>query len=257
MSLDPDQDGKPHPEKITFVSQGISLPALLFARDRSVARPGVVVLPGRVGAIEDLAWLCQPLAEAGFVTLAIQYRPIQTQYYFTDVEDVLSALEFLRALNFVAPFQLGVVGHSRGGIAALNAARKADSVKAIVALSPVTDHLHLVKGLREFAPSRYELMVAARGGTPEEIPDYYLKISPRYHADQIRIPVLLIHGTSDLITPHEHSVWMLEALKKAGNERTSLELIQGAGHFFEQTYHGYAFEKVAGLAVTWMQEHLK
>lgn len=245
-----------NPKQVSFQSGGISLPALLFAQNPSQRRSAVVVCPGRVGGPADLAWLCQPLAKAGFVTLAIQYRPVVTRYYMTDVEDIAAALDFLETLPFVAPSWLSIVGHSRGGVAALNAARQTDRLRAVVAISPVTDHFHLVRGLRNFAPSRYEIMVAARGGTPEEIPDYYRAISPFHHADEIKAPVLLIHGTSDLITPHEHSLWMLDALKKAGNQKSAIQLVQGAGHFFEQTYSGYAFEKVSAYASSWLMEHL-
>jgi dipeptidyl aminopeptidase/acylaminoacyl peptidase len=196
------------------------------------------------------------LAKAGLVTLAIQYRPVVSQYYVTDVEDITAALDYLETRPFVASSRMGVVGHSRGGVAALNAARRTERLRAIVAISPVTDHVHLVRGLRNFAPSRYEVMVAARGGTPEEIPDYYLAISPLHHAGEIKAPVLLIHGTADLITPHEHSLWMLDALKKAGNERSAIQLVQGAGHFFEQTYTGYAFDKVSAYASSWLTKHL-
>jgi dipeptidyl aminopeptidase/acylaminoacyl peptidase len=254
-----EMDRKSHltPEKVDYASGEVNLPALLFVHDRSHPQPGVVVCPGRVGTADDLAWLCEPLAKAGFVTLAIQYRPIPTQYYLTDVEDIQSALQYLENRDFVAASQLGVVGHSRGGLAALNSARQQSRIRTLVAISPVTDHAHLVRGLRQFAPSRYELMVAARGGTPEEIPKYYREISPLHHADQIHVPVLLIHGTNDLITPHEHSLWMLEALQKVGNQKSSLQLIQGAGHFFEQTYSGYAFDKVAELTVSWLRENLK
>jgi dipeptidyl aminopeptidase/acylaminoacyl peptidase len=245
------------PERVAYLSGGQSLLALLYAQDQSSEHPGVVVCPGRVGSADDLAWLCEPIAEAGFVTLAIQYRPIATQYYLTDAEDIAAALDYLEGLPSVSSSRLGVVGHSRGAIAALNALRGADRIKTVVALSPVTDNVHLVRGLRGFAPSRYELMVAARGGTPEEIPDYYKEISPIHHAAEMRAPVFFIHGTNDLITPHEHSLWMLEALRKAGNDRSNVHLVQGVGHFFERTYTGYAFEEISTLVVSWLLETLQ
>jgi dipeptidyl aminopeptidase/acylaminoacyl peptidase len=40
--------------------------------------------------------------------------------------------------------------------------------------------------------------------------------SPALHADQIDIPVLLIHGDNDSVVPFEQSEFMANALKKAG-----------------------------------------
>jgi dipeptidyl aminopeptidase/acylaminoacyl peptidase len=95
-------------------------------------------------------------------------------------------------------------------------------VRSTVALSPPTDHVRYVRGLREYSPSRYAEMVKSHGGTPEEAAEYYREISPVTHAARIKTPVLLIHGTLDLIAPHDHSQWMYEALVKAGNPRAKL-----------------------------------
>lgn len=57
--------------------------------------------------------------------------------------------------------------------------------------------------------------------------------------------------------PHDHSQWMYEALVKAGNARVKLELLPGAGHFFEAGFSGYRYDRVIELTTTWLAETLK
>jgi dipeptidyl aminopeptidase/acylaminoacyl peptidase len=77
------------------------------------------------------------------------------------------------------------------------------------------------------------------------------------HAERIKTPVLLVHGTLDLVAPHDHSQWMYEALVKAGHPRAKLELLRGAGHFFEVGFSGYRHDRVVELTTNWFAETLK
>ena len=54
-------------------------------------------------------------------------------------------------------------------------------------------------------------------------------VSPALHADQIRMPVLLIHGDKDEIVPYEQSKIMKKALEKAGRP-TDLVTLEDEGH---------------------------
>jgi dipeptidyl aminopeptidase/acylaminoacyl peptidase len=130
-------------------------------------------------------------------------------------------------------------------------------VRSTVALSSPTDHVRYVRGLREYSPSRYAEMVKSHGRAPEEAAEYYREISAVTHAARIKAPVLLIHGTLDLIAPHDHSQWMSEALVKAGNPRAKLEPLRGAGHFFEQAFGGYRYDRVVELTTSWFAETFK
>jgi dipeptidyl aminopeptidase/acylaminoacyl peptidase len=99
-------------------------------------------------------------------------------------------------------------------------------------------------------------MISARGATPEEDPDYYRRTSPLQHAAGVACPVLLVHGTLDLVIPHDHSLWMAAALRDAGHGDVELELLEHVGHFFERTYSGYVFDDVAALVTAWLTRRL-
>ncbi|GGC64912.1 hypothetical protein GCM10011504_48700 [Siccirubricoccus deserti] len=247
-----------HVAPVTLTSGGEPIRAVLYQLDGGAdrPRPAVVLSPPRLRTIEQLDWLARALAARGIVVLAQAFRNGASRYQLRDVEDVCAAVSWLTGLPGVDAARIGAVGHSRGGSASLRAAAADVRIRSTVALAPPTDVARYVRGLQDYAPSRYRTMVAGYGATPDEEPDYYRAISPIAYADRIRTPVFLVHGTLDLIAPHEHSEWMRAALLRAGNARVRLELVEGMGHFFELGMAGYQFVRIAGLAAAWFEETL-
>jgi len=249
-------------EEVSFPSDGEDVRAMLFVLGddsqnvREAHRCSVVLAPGRDRDVRALGWLAEPLAEAGFFVLGITYRDRDVRCHQTDIEDVIAAVSYVAALSGVDDGRIGVIGHSRGGSAVLNAAAHDRRIGSVVALAPITDHARYVRSLRYYAPTRYEAMVKMRGGTPEDAPGYYRAISAIEQASMIKAPVLLVHGTLDFVVPMEHSQWMLEALGRAGNQKVHLEVLPDVGHFFEHTFKGYVFDKVRQLCLKWLEETL-
>ena len=243
---------------LTFTSEGAPVQAFLYQPSAGTTKlPALVLSPGRNRDVKGLEWLSRGLAERGYVVLAQRYRDGDVRYYGRDPEDIRNAVSHLVTVARVDAGRIGIIGHSRGGMACLLAAAAGDArVRSAVALSPPTDHLRYVRGLREYAPSRYGEIARAHGGTPEDAADYYREVSALTHAERIKMPVLLVHGTLDLVAPHDHSQWMYDALVKAGNTRAKLELIPGAGHFFERAFGGYVTGDVLNLAAKWFAETL-
>jgi dipeptidyl aminopeptidase/acylaminoacyl peptidase len=157
----------------------------------------------------------------------------------------------------VDPERLAIVGHSRGAMAGLRMAARDARVRSVVALQPVADLGRYVRATRDYAPMRYQRLVESLGGSPEEQPETYAELSPLTHAERIRVPVLLVAGTMDLHSPVDHSVWMRDALARAGNPTVHLEVLEGVGHFFERMYSGYAREAIAELTAGWLERTLR
>jgi dipeptidyl aminopeptidase/acylaminoacyl peptidase len=243
---------------ITFTSEGAPVQALLYQPGAGATKqPALVLSPGRIRDIKGIEWLSRALADRGYVVLAQRYRDGDVRYYGRDAEDIRNAISHLQNLPGVDPGRIGIIGHSRGGMASLLAAAHETRIRSTVALSPPTDHARYVRGLREYSPIRYAEMVKSHGGTPEEAAEYYREISPLTYADRIKTPVLLVHGTLDRVAPHDYSRWMHEALVKAGNPRAKLELLRGVGHFFEQGFGGYRHDRIVELTTSWFAETLK
>lgn len=238
--------------ELTFPSGGEEVPAMLFSSAETAREaPALVVSTGAGRNIEGLKWLAAPLARQGYVVLVQGYRDGDSRFHLRDVEDIKNAISYIVQLPYIDAQRVGLVGHSRGGSASLRAAAQDVRVRSTAALAPPTDYGHWTRGIRDYAPGEYGLALKRFGAAPEDDPRYYEVISPLHYARLIKTPVLLVHGTSDLRTPAEHSQWMHDALIEAGNRRVELHLLAGLGHAFEDGFRGYGFDTVSDILRDW------
>jgi dipeptidyl aminopeptidase/acylaminoacyl peptidase len=245
-------------QEIAFGPAQASGSGLLFSDPEwtpAERRPGIVLCPGRTGDVANTVWLAEALTAAGFTCLGLRYRASGEKYQLQDVEDIRDGLQFLRDQPGVDGDRLAIAGHSRGAAAVLNTAVRYDGFRAVAALSPATDSFNWLAGMKIYAPDRYDLMSQARGD-PALDPDFNLAISPLFHAAKIKMPVLLVHGTLDLVIPNHHSAWMHAALQRHGNTDSELELIPNVGHFYERGFAGYRLDEVSSKVVTWFRRWL-
>ncbi|MDB6167450.1 MAG: hypothetical protein JWM88_314 [Verrucomicrobia bacterium] len=198
------------------------------AVDKSVRRPGLVVVHG--GFHEKLDWrffrLIVEAVEHGYAVIFPEYRgssgygeTIYTNTYgVTDVADVLAAADYLAKKDFVDPARLGIVGHSRGGMATLLAIEKAPKrFQAAVDLAGLADFLAYMA----YKPEARRQEVAKEkhfgGRMPGENLPAYMEISPILHTDSIETPLLVLATTGDKIVPFAlHSERLIDALKARG-----------------------------------------
>jgi dipeptidyl aminopeptidase/acylaminoacyl peptidase len=244
---------------VTYKSEDGTVASKLYRlKDLRGRAPAIVVLPGRGRDFSGLEWLIKPLAQSGYAVMAIGYRGIPVRYYLKDVEDARNAITYLETVPYIDPSRIGIFGHSRGGMAALMTAASGDKrVRTVVAASAPTDHFKSVEE-KKFSAAHYPDRMRTREKPPDEDPDYYRSISAIYHASKMReVPIFLIHGAADFLCFVDHSLNMYGALKVAGNRQARIEVIPGAGHFFERGFDGYVFDEVTKLVVPWFDETLK
>ena len=117
------------------------------------------------------------------------------QYGGDDLNDVIKLTDFCDTVfDFADIDDLCVEGESRGGLMTYMTARRDKRVKKIIVCSPLTD---LFKAFDEREEKMKETFIRCIGGTPEELPEEYERRSAVYWADEIRIPVLMIHSKGD------------------------------------------------------------
>src|SRR4030095_12686118 len=112
---------------VTYKSEEGPVASKLYrSKDLRGRAPAILVLPGRGRDFSGLEWLIRPLAQSGYVVMAIGYRGIPGRYYLKDVEDARNGITHLEGLPYVDPSRIGIFGHSRGGMAALMTAASGD-----------------------------------------------------------------------------------------------------------------------------------
>ena len=112
--------------------------------------------------------------------------------------------------SFVDMDDFCAMGISRGGIATYMSARQDKRVKKIAVLSGICD---LFNAYEEREEKMQQVLRDCIGGSPEEMPEEYEKRSALYWADEINIPVLLIHSKGDRQVPFSQVEKMYEKLK--------------------------------------------
>ncbi|MBV9327932.1 MAG: alpha/beta hydrolase [Chloroflexi bacterium] len=208
---------------------------------------------------------CLPLAlrfyAAGYNVLTFDFRAHGlSDGRFTSVghhetNDVLGAIEYVKARADVDRARIGVVGFSMGAAAAIQAAARGDDVAALVADSAYATFLDAAKysfrlvtrvphfPIAPMAMRWAKWLVNVDAGKLRPI-DVIGQLSPR--------PVLIAHGALDEIVPVEHA----SRLFQAAGEPKELWIEPGAHHvgardmdtdgYFEriQQFFGEAFSAV-------------
>jgi putative redox protein len=170
----------------------------------------------------------------------------------TNIDDVLSAIEFLRE-HFDAPALL--IGHSLGASAVIAAASRIPDVRAVVTLSAPDDPGHLLQLLKHHL-AEIELQGQAAveiGGQQFTITRQFIddinKHAGRQQMAQLNKPVLILHAIDDELTSIDHAHRLFEQAK----EPKSLVSLHGANHLFS---HQDNADIIASIIANWSYPYL-
>jgi acetyl esterase/lipase len=180
----------------------------------------------------------QRLAGQGFAVAAVDYRLSGEAVYPAALEDVRTAVGWVRKQAADHGLDAGRVflwGDSAGGHLALMTALTGADVQGVVAWFPVTDLAGLASdvaaagGVPDPGPESREALFL--GAPAADVPDLAREASPVAHASAAAPPVLLMHGAADDLVPPAQSIRLAGALTAAG-ATVELELVPGATHFW-------------------------
>jgi len=192
-------------------------------------KPALVWVHGGPGGQSRLTYsgLIQYLVNHGYVVYAINNRG-STGYgrsFFkmddrkhgdADLGDCVASKKFLTALGYADRDRIGIIGGSYGGYMVLAAlAFKPDAFAVGVDIFGVANWLRTLSSIppywESFRQALYQEM-----GDPVADEEYLRRISPLFHAAQIRRPLLVLQGANDPRVLKIESDEIVEAVRANG-----------------------------------------
>jgi dipeptidyl aminopeptidase/acylaminoacyl peptidase len=175
------------------------------------------VLTGRLGIMARRGYVAAAVSQPGYGNSSgpPDYCGPYTQ------QTTLVAIDFLRRQPFVKPDKVALFGYSRGAIVAAMVATLDPRLAAVILGAGAYDFFTW----RPTLPGISRNLFAEAGMSAEA----FMARSAIYHAQQIRAPVLLLHGTADERIPVQQAEAFAEKLKAAG-VRYRLREFPGAPH---------------------------
>jgi len=247
--------------EITYASDGLSVRGLLIKPKAPGTRKWPAIIfnrggNGELGRITDNGQPCGGMAntscldvadlylfaKAGFVVIASDYRyqgatVKRDEWGGVEIDDVLNLVPTLKSLAYVDPDRLFMLGLSRGGTMTYLAIKRGISVKAAAVIGGVTD-------VKAWVDARPEMGIVNGNeytdGFAKIWPDYehraeeyYRARSAAYWADQINVPVLILHSRTDRLVPVTQAFHIAEALQEKGKVY-ALHIYDRDGHALPQ-----------------------
>lgn len=236
---------KPYPYK---ARDGLDIPAYITLPPGRLAEnlPAIVMPHGGPDARDAVGfdWWAQFLANRGYAVLQPNYRGSSGYgHKFTEAglhqwglkiqDDITDGVKKMIADGIADPKRICIVGASYGGYAALaGAAFTPDLYACAASFAGISDLPAMLHREREEngVDSSDVSFWTSRIGSVYDDSEQLRAASPARHADQVKSPILLMHGEGDTTVSIEQSELMNDALKHAGKKVTFIRF-PGEDHY--------------------------
>lgn len=210
-------------------NKDVPLPSIVFPHGGPTSRD-----------YDDFDYWTQFFASRGIVVMQPNFRGSSgyghvfqlheiANYGLTMQDDLTDVAQWLVAQGIGDPSRICIVGAGYGGYAALTGAFKTpDLYRCAISFAGISNLKRHLDRSRYFTNSK--LSRKRLGGYGPQLKEN----SAYYQVDQIKIPILLVHGQKDVVVSPIQSKIMARVLKKAGNVYEYLELENGTHYLEEQ-----------------------
>lgn len=235
-SLNPeiDQNQLVAAEVVRYKSfDGLEIPAIFYkpldATEKNKV-PALIWVHGGPGGQSRVGYfaLIQYLTNNGYAILAVNNRGSsgygQTFYKMDDqnhgdkdLMDCVYGKKYLQSLEYIDADKIGIIGGSYGGFMTMAAMTfKPDEFKVGVNLFGVTNWLRTLKSIPPFLASFKNALYAEMGDPTTADSVRLYNISPLFHANNVKNPVMVLQGANDPRVLQVESDEIVEAIKKNG-----------------------------------------
>lgn len=238
---------------------------------------GSVWMGGRKDFYASILPTWAAFARNGYTVAACMYRTRKEAKFPAQIQDVLTAVRFLRAnasAFSINPERIGVFGLSAGGhltsLAAMNTGKfdTAEYAEFSSEIQAAIEH-YGPADLNAFFRDNLD-MLQQKGGNalfhraedipeaellgfrPDEDPAAAAAASPVTYVGEKTCPMMIFHGDADPLVPVEQSRALYDALCRAGCQADYYE-IPGAGHATPEFFQDTTIQKM----IAFFDTHLK
>jgi acetyl esterase len=212
-------------------ANGVALLLDIYLPSGPELHPALLVIHGgswNSGDKAEMSVASESFAEAGFVSFAVDYRLAPASTYPAQVDDLQTAVRWIRAhasRYHVDPNRVGAFGVSAGGHLASLLATLGEGptnvgarVAAAMSWSGPEDFTTILGGLPGFGP-----LDAFVGCSFAACPEKWREASPVSHVDPTDAPLLLANSSEELV-PFSQATEMARALKRRRVPTTLIEV---------------------------------
>ena len=206
--------------------------------------PAIVTIHGGPTAMADrgLKMKTQYWTNRGYAVFDIDYsgssgygkdyrERLNANWGIADVDDIVSAGEYLIEEKLADPGKLIVMGGSAGGYTCLMALIKSNLFKCGSSNYPVTDLGQLLEITHKF---EYGYTYGLTGTNDSNAKEILKERSVTNLLDDLNSPVIFFQGQQDKVVPPSQPIEVFEKLKEKG-VKTELHLFKTEGHGFRQS----------------------
>lgn len=248
---------------------GVEIPAIFYHPHQATPdakAPALVFVHGGPGGqtMRGYSPLVQFLVNHGYVVLGINNRGSSgygKSYLAADDKkhgreplwDCVDGKSYLASLAYVDPGRIGIMGGSYGGYMVLAAlAFQPDAFKVGVDLFGVANWLRTLESIPPWWEAE-RVALYAEIGDPVKDKEMLRAVSPLFHADKIRKPLMVLQGVNDPRVLKAESDEIVAAVKK-NNVPVEYVLFPDEGHGFtkkKNQIEGY------GAVLKFLDKYLK
>lgn len=212
---------------------GVQVPSLLYrpqqvgAADRA---PAVLWIHGGPGGQTRLGYsaFVQYLANHGYVVLAVNNRGSSgygkkfnmmddRRHGEADLDDLVWSKQYLATLGYVDTARVGIIGGSYGGYLTLAGVTFRPDVFAVgVDFFGISNWVRTLRSIPPWWESFRTALYTEMGDPGSEDSVRLYRISPLFHADQIKKPVLVLQGANDPRVLKVESDQIVDAVRQRG-----------------------------------------
>jgi dipeptidyl aminopeptidase/acylaminoacyl peptidase len=209
---------------------GLAIPSLLYKPLDATRAPAVLYIHGGPGGQSRVGYnaLVQYLANHGYVVLAVNNRGSggygktfskldDLHHGEADLDDLVWAKRYLAGVGYVDTSRVAVLGGSYGGYLTLAALTfRPNEFAAGVDLFGISNWVRTLRSIPPWWES-FRVALYSELGDPNSADSVRLyRISPLFHADEIRKPLLVLQGANDPRVLKVESDQIVEAVRNRG-----------------------------------------